>query len=73
MSLRTPPAQIAGFGVKMVFVAQTLAQLKDVYKDNWETMVANAGVKIFFCNEDQFTREYVSKLAGDIETVRTAL
>jgi type IV secretory pathway TraG/TraD family ATPase VirD4 len=65
-------AQIAGFGVKMVFVAQTLAQLKDVYKDNWETMVANAGVKIFFGNDDQFTREYVSKLAGDTETVRTA-
>ena len=65
-------AQIAGFGVKMVFVAQTLAQLKDVYKDNWETMVANAGVKIFFGNEDQFTRDYASKLAGDTETVRTA-
>ena len=65
-------AQIAGFGVKMVFVAQTLAQLKDVYKDNWETMVANAGVKIFFGNEDQFTREYASKLSGDTETVRTA-
>ncbi len=65
-------AQIAGFGVKMVFVAQTLAQLKDVYKDNWETMVANAGAKIFFGNEDQFTREYVSKLSGDTETVRTA-
>ncbi|WP_067223106.1 type IV secretory system conjugative DNA transfer family protein [Stappia indica] len=65
-------AQIAGFGVKMVFVAQTLAQLKDIYKDNWETMVANAGVKIFFGNEDQFTRDYASKLAGDTETVRTA-
>lgn len=64
-------AQIAGFGVKMMFVVQTLAQLKEVYKDNWETMVSNAGVKIFFGNEDLFTCEYVSKLAGDTETVRT--
>ncbi len=63
-------AQIAGFGVKMMFVAQTLAQLKDVYRDNWETLVANAGTKLFFGNDDQFTRDYASKLAGDIETMR---
>lgn len=60
-------AQIAGFGVKLMFVAQTLAQLKDVYKDNWETLVANAGVKLFFGNDDHFTREYVSKLIGEYE------
>lgn len=65
-------AQIAGFGVKMVFVAQTLAQLKDIYKDNWETLVANCGIKIFFGNDDHFTRDYVSKLVGECEVVRTA-
>ncbi|MEA2902780.1 MAG: hypothetical protein QOI12_167 [Alphaproteobacteria bacterium] len=64
-------AQIAGFGVKMVFVVQTLAQLKDLYRDNWETFVANAGVKLFFCNDDHFTRQYVSQLVGDCEVVRT--
>jgi type IV secretory pathway TraG/TraD family ATPase VirD4 len=63
-------AQIAGFGVKMVFVVQTLAQMKDTYRDNWETLVANAGTRIFFCNDDQFTRDYASKLVGDIEVVR---
>lgn len=65
-------AQIAGFGVKLMFVVQTLAQLKDVYRDNWETLVANAGVKLFFGNDDHFTRDYVSKLAGECEVVRTA-
>lgn len=65
-------AQIAGFGVKMVMVTQTLAQLKDVYKDNWETLVANSGVKLFFCNDDHFTRDYASKLVGDCEVVRHA-
>lgn len=63
-------AQIAGFGVKLVFVTQTLSQLKDLYKDNWETMVANAGIKVFFCNDDNFTRDYISKSIGDREIVR---
>lgn len=64
-------AQIAGFGVRMVFAVQTLAQLRDVYKDNWETLVANSGVKLFFGNDDHFTRDYVSKLVGETEVIRT--
>lgn len=64
-------AQIAGFGVKLVFVVQTLAQLKDIYKDNWETLLANAGVKLFFGNDDHFTRKYVSELIGECEIMRT--
>lgn len=64
-------AQIAGFGVKMLFAVQTLAQLKDLYKDNWETLLANAGVKMFFGNDDHFTRQYVSGLIGEREVVRT--
>ncbi len=63
-------AQIAGAGVKLVFVVQNLGQLKEVYRDNWETIVANAGAKLFFCNEDNFTRDYVSKLAGESEVIR---
>jgi len=69
--LENAAAQIAGFGVKMVFVTQTLAQLKDIYQDNWETLIANAGLKLFFCNDDYFTREYVSKSIGEREIVRT--
>ncbi|EKS35363.1 type IV secretory system conjugative DNA transfer family protein [Afipia clevelandensis] len=68
--LENAAAQIAGFGVKLVFVTQTLAQLKDLYKDNWETLVANAGVKLFFCNDDNFTREYISRSIGEREIVR---
>ena len=64
-------AQIAGFGVKLLFVVQTLAQLKDIYKDNWETLLANAGVKLFFGNDDHFTRKYVSELIGEREIIRT--
>lgn len=68
--LENAVAQIAGYGVKLVFAVQTLPQLKDLYKDNWETIVANCGVKAFFCNDDHFTRDYVSKLIGEREIVR---
>lgn len=68
--LENAAAQIAGSGVKMMFVVQTFPQLKDLYQDNWETFVANCGVKLFFGNDDNFTREYVSRLAGECEVVR---
>lgn len=63
-------AQIAGHGVKLYFVLQSLEQLKAVYKDNWETFLANSGLKLFFNVEDHFSREYVSKLVGETEVVR---
>jgi len=63
-------AQLAGFGVKMFFVLQSLEQLKAVYKDNWETFLANSGLKVFFNLEDNFSRDYVSKLIGETEVVR---
>jgi len=63
-------AQIAGFGVKMFFVLQSLEQLKAVYKDKWETFLANSGLKIFFNLEDHFSRDYVSKLMGETEVIR---
>lgn len=69
-AIESAVAQIAGFGVKLFFVLQSLEQLKHTYKDNWETFLSNAGVKIFFSIEDHFTREYVSKLAGETEIIR---
>ena len=63
-------AQIAGYGVKLFFVLQSLEQLKAVYKGNWETFLANSGLKVFFNIEDHFSREYVSKLIGETEVIR---
>ncbi len=63
-------AQIAGYGVKLFFVLQSLEQLKAVYKDNWETFLANSGLKMFFNLEDHFSRDYVSKLIGETEVIR---
>jgi len=62
-------AQMAGFGVKLFFVLQSLDQLKATYKDSWETFLSNSGLKIFFNIEDQFSREYISSFVGDTEIV----
>ncbi len=64
-------AQIAGFGVKLCIVVQNLVQLKNVYKDNWETFIGNAGTKLFFGIDDNFTREYLSKQMGETEIRRS--
>ncbi|WP_425400385.1 type IV secretory system conjugative DNA transfer family protein [Aeoliella sp.] len=69
-SIEAAVAQIAGFGVKLFFVLQSLEQLKYVYQENWETFLSNAGLKVFFGIEDHFTREYVSKLVGETEVSR---
>ena len=63
-------AQMAGYGVKMFFVLQTLQQLQAVYKGNWETFLGNSGLKLFSSLDDHFSREYVSKLIGDTEIFR---
>lgn len=60
-------AEIAKYGVKLLLVLQSLPQLKSVYGDNWETFIANCGTKIFFGIEDNFTRDYVSRLIGETE------
>lgn len=63
-------AQIAGYGVKLFFVLQSLEQLKSVYPDRWETFLANCGVRIFFATTDNFTNQYVSDALGEQEIVR---
>ncbi len=68
--METAVAEIAGEKVKLFFVLQSLEQLKAVYKDKWETFLGLSGLKVFFNLDDQFSREYVSKLIGDSEMSR---
>lgn len=63
-------AQAAGFGVKFLFVVQNLAQLEDLYQRSWETFLGNSGLKMFFQIDDDFTRSYVSRQLGELETIR---
>jgi hypothetical protein len=63
-------AQAAGFGVKFLFVVQNLPQLEDLYEKSWETFLGNSGLKLFFQIDDDFTRSYLSRQLGELETVR---
>lgn len=63
-------AQAAGFGVKFLFVVQNLPQIEDLYEKSWETFLGNSGLKLFFQIDDDFTRSYVSRQLGELETLR---
>ena len=63
-------AQAAGFGIKFMFVVQNLAQLDEVYDKGWQTFLGNSGLKLFFQIDDDFTRSYLSRQMGELETVR---
>jgi type IV secretion system protein VirD4 len=56
--------QIAGFGARLLIVLQDLGQLKELYKDRWETFVGNSGTLLFFANNDLASLEFVSKRLG---------
>lgn len=63
-------AQAAGFGVKFLFVVQNLAQLAELYDKSWETFFGNSGLKLFFQVDDDFTRSYLVRQLGELETTR---
>jgi type IV secretion system protein VirD4 len=60
----------AGFGVKIWTILQDLSQIKALYPQSWETFLGNAALLQVFGVSDRETTEFVSKLAGDMETRR---
>lgn len=52
------------YGVKLWPILQDLSQLKDHYKERWESFIGNAGIKHLFAPQDHTTQEYFSKLSG---------
>lgn len=55
---------LRGFGCQIVGVWQDLAQLKLLYKDRWESFLANAGVVPGFTPNDLTTAEWMSRRSG---------
>ena len=45
-------------------ILQNLAQLKNLYKDSWETITGNCDTLLFLGGKEQSTLEYISKLVG---------
>ena len=41
-----------------------MAQLKALFKDNWESLVGNCDTFLYLGGNEQGTHEYVSKLMG---------
>ncbi|MGV7222890.1 MAG: type IV secretory system conjugative DNA transfer family protein [Nitrospinales bacterium] len=63
--------QIRGFHCRLHIILQDLGQLKSLYKDRWETFLANSGILQFFGNNDLTTLQYIEDRLGKT-AVRTA-
>jgi len=62
--LETAAGLMASYDVKLWFFLQDLGQLKAIYKERWETFIANTGVMQFFGNTDLTTTKYISERLG---------
>ncbi len=63
-TIEAAAGQIAGFGVKLWTIVQDITQLQRLYRDTWETFVANSGVVTAFANTDATTLKYLSEALG---------
>lgn len=61
---------LAGYGASLWIFLQNLSQLKNLYRDNWETFIGNSEVLQAFGTNDKFTAEYISNKTGQA-TVKT--
>ena len=57
-------ATMRGREISVNVVLQNVAQLKGIYKDNWETITGNCDTLLFLGGKEQSTLEYISKMIG---------
>ena len=57
-------AYLAAYGVQIWTFAQSLGQLKEIYKDNWSTFVSNAGASCYFGMTDPDICDFLSQQLG---------
>ncbi len=57
-------ATMRGREISVNVVLQNVAQLKGLYKDNWETITGNCDTLLFLGGKEQSTLEYISKMIG---------
>lgn len=55
---------MAGYGVKLWPMIQNLGQIQELYPQNWETFMGNAGMWQAFAMNDQTTARYLSERLG---------
>jgi type IV secretion system protein VirD4 len=55
---------MAGYGLQLCGIVQDFTQLRDLYRDRWETFLANSAAIQCFGTNDLFTARYLSELCG---------
>ncbi|TPK79027.1 hypothetical protein FJ936_30065 [Mesorhizobium sp. B2-4-13] len=60
-------AYLAGYGVQIWTFAQSIGQLREIYKENWSTFVSNAGASTYFGMTDPELCEFLSQQLGNTE------
>ncbi|EHQ29802.1 type IV secretory system conjugative DNA transfer family protein [Mucilaginibacter paludis] len=63
--IETALSTYAGYNVTVWPILQSLIQLKNLYKDNWETFIANCTIRQYFTINDNFSADYISKAIGE--------
>jgi type IV secretion system protein VirD4 len=57
---------VAGYGIQVVIVVQSLVQLRETYQDGWENFLGNAGAVVLVGPPaDKFTADYLSSRSGE--------
>lgn len=67
--IETALAAYAGFNITLWLVYQDMGQVKAIFGDKWESVIANCDVRQFFSVRDNFTLKYISEALGT--TTRT--
>ena len=67
--IETTWALVRGYGIQLVPVLQVLNQLKELYKERWETFIGMAGVVEAFGPNDLTTADWLSRRSGDTTEV----
>ena len=67
--MRKAVSLMAGYGMTLWMVWQDLSQLKLLYKDDWQSFLANAKVQQYFGINDPETAKTISEMLGE-ETIR---
>lgn len=62
--IETALSTYAGYNVTVWAILQSLVQLHNLYKDNWESFTANTTVKQYFTISDNFSADYISHAIG---------
>jgi type IV secretion system protein VirD4 len=64
---------VRGYRLQIVGYLQDMAQLKALYKERWESFIANAGIIQSFAPNDLTTAEWLSKRAGQTTVLAKGL